>query len=122
MPEDCCSSNISPNDALLTIGYESKELESIPQSSILDVGCGVPLSYANLKEGETVLDLGSGAGIDVFLASKQVKNTGRVISIDFTDYMLQKATKVRMIMVIITLNLRKVTLKKRFPLKTALLM
>ncbi len=93
MPEDCCGSNISPNDALLTIGYESKELESIPQSSILGVGCGAPLSYANLKVGETVLDLGSGAGIDVFLASKQVKNTGRVIGIDFTDDMLQKATK-----------------------------
>ncbi len=93
MPEDCCGSNISPNDALLTISYESKELESIPQSSILGVGCGAPLSYANIKEGETVLDLGSGAGIDVFLASKQVKNTGKVIGIDFTNDMLQKATK-----------------------------
>ena len=48
-----------------------------------------PLNFANLKEGETVVDLGSGAGIDAFLASKQVKDTGKVIGIDFTDDMLE---------------------------------
>lgn len=66
-------------------------LESIPESSILGVGCGAPLNFANIKEGETVVDLGSGAGIDAFLASKSVKDDGKVIGIDFTDDMLTKA-------------------------------
>ena len=56
------------------------------------MGCGAPLNFANLKEGETVVDLGSGAGIDAFLASKSVKDGGKVIGIDFTDEMLKKAT------------------------------
>ena len=88
---DCCSDS-SPKQALLSIGYDKNELESIPESSILGVGCGAPLNFANLKEGETVVDLGSGAGIDAFLASKQIKNSGKVIGIDFTDDMLSKAT------------------------------
>jgi len=73
----------------LTVGYNKKELESIPESSIL--GIGAPLKFAELKEGETVVDLGSGAGIDAFLASKQVKVGGKVIGIDFTDDILKKA-------------------------------
>ena len=91
MPEECCSSNSSPKEALLSIGYDKNEMESIPESSILGVGCGAPLNFANIKEGETVVDLGSGAGIDAFLASKSVKDGGRVIGIDFTDDMLLKA-------------------------------
>jgi SAM-dependent methyltransferase len=90
MPE-CCSSDSSPKHALLSIGYDKDELESIPESSILGVGCGAPLNFANLKEGETVIDLGSGAGIDAFISSKQVKDDGKVIGIDFTDDMLNKA-------------------------------
>ena len=92
MPDDCCSSESSPKQALLSIGYNEKELADIPDSSKLGVGCGDPLNFANLKEGETVVDLGSGAGIDAFLASKQVKDAGKVIGIDFTDEMLNKAT------------------------------
>ena len=92
MPEDCCGSDASPKQALLSIGYDKNELNSIPQSSILGVGCGAPLNFADLKEGETVVDLGSGAGVDAFLASKQIKNSGKVIGIDFTDDMLSKAT------------------------------
>ncbi len=91
MPE-CCSSDSSPKQALLSIGYDKNELESIPESSILGVGCGAPLNFANLKENETVVDLGSGAGIDAFLASKSVRDGGKVIGIDFTDDMLKKAT------------------------------
>jgi arsenite methyltransferase len=91
MPE-CCSSDSSPKQALLSIGYDKNELESIPKSSILGVGCGAPLNFASLKEGETVVDLGSGAGIDAFLASKGVLELGKVIGIDFTDDMLKKAT------------------------------
>jgi arsenite methyltransferase len=75
----------------LSVGYDKDELKSIPESSILGVGCGAPLNFANIKEGETVVDLGSGAGIDAFLASKSVKDGGKVIGIDFTDDMLSKA-------------------------------
>ena len=89
---ECCSSDSSPKQALLSIGYDKNELESIPESSILGVGCGAPLNFANLKEGETVVDLGSGAGIDAFLASKSVRDGGKVIGIDFTDDMLKKST------------------------------
>ncbi len=77
--------------AAKSIGYNSTELESIPQSSILGVGCGNPTKFAHLKEGDTVVDLGSGAGIDVFLAANIVKDSGKVIGIDMTDKMLEKA-------------------------------
>jgi SAM-dependent methyltransferase len=90
MPEGC-SSDSSPKQSFVAIGYDDKILETIPQSSILGLGCGAPLNFAKLKE--TVVDLGSGAGIDAFLASKQVKYSGKVIGIDFTDDMLKKARK-----------------------------
>jgi arsenite methyltransferase len=92
MPGECCGSDASPKQALLSIGYDKNELNSIPQSSILGVGCGAPLNFADLKEGEIVIDLGSGAGVDAFIASKQIENSGKVIGIDFTDDMLSKAT------------------------------
>lgn len=90
MPGECKSDD-SPIDATKLIGYNQKELESIPQEAILGVGCGAPLNHANLKEGETVVDLGSGAGIDIFLASKKVTDSGKAIGIDMTDKMLEKA-------------------------------
>ena len=90
MPGECKSGD-SPIDATKIIGYSQKELETIPQEAILGVGCGAPLNHANLKEGEIVVDLGSGAGIDVFLASKKVSDSGKAIGIDMTDQMLEKA-------------------------------
>jgi arsenite methyltransferase len=94
MPQECCNgTNNSANETSIAIGYDSKDLESIPNESILGVGCGAPINFAELKEGETVVDLGSGAGIDCFLASKEVKESGKVIGIDFTDEMLDKARK-----------------------------
>lgn len=90
MPGECDSGD-SPIDATKLIGYDQKELESIPQESILGVGCGAPLNHANLREGEVVVDLGSGAGIDIFLAAKKVLNSGTAIGIDMTDQMLEKA-------------------------------
>ena len=94
MPQECCNTtDFNAIQSSLAIGYDDKNLKSIPESSILGLGCGAPLNFANLKEGENVLDLGSGAGIDAFLASKQVKGKGKVIGIDFTDDMLQKARK-----------------------------
>jgi arsenite methyltransferase len=91
----CCSGGgiDSPTQAAMVIGYDTNELESIPQASILGVGCGAPVNFADLQEGETVVDLGSGAGIDVFLSAKKVTKTGRVIGIDMTDEMLERARK-----------------------------
>jgi arsenite methyltransferase len=96
---NCCGSSsskdITDNASLLSsaksIGYNSKELESIPSSSVLGVGCGNPIKFAHIKECNTVVDFGSGAGIDVFLAANIVKENGKVIGIDMTDNMLQKA-------------------------------
>ena len=90
MPGECDADD-SPIRATRMIGYNQNDLESIPQDSILGVGCGAPLNHADLKEGETVVDLGSGAGIDIFLAAKKVSNSGKAIGIDMTDQMLEKA-------------------------------
>jgi arsenite methyltransferase len=90
---ECCNSTESdPNLTSISIGYEGKALESIPKSSILGLGSGAPINFANLKAGEIVVDLGSGAGIDAFLASREVMDSGKVIGIDFTENMLRKAT------------------------------
>jgi arsenite methyltransferase len=93
----CCSSGVggadSPAQAATVIGYETSELESVPQASILGVGCGAPVKFADLQKGETVVDLGSGGGIDVFLSANKVSNTGRVIGIDMTDEMLERARR-----------------------------
>jgi arsenite methyltransferase len=89
----CGSSCCSPSDSATVVGYEIKELESIPKASVLGVGCGAPLHPANVREGETVVDLGSGAGIDVFLSANKVGGSGKVIGIDLTDEMLEKARR-----------------------------
>jgi arsenite methyltransferase len=90
MPGECKTGD-SPVDATKLIGYDQKDLESIPQEAILGVGCGAPINHADLKEGEIVVDLGSGAGIDIFLAAKKVLHSGKAIGIDMTDQMLEKA-------------------------------
>jgi arsenite methyltransferase len=92
---ECCSggenSGASTLQSTEAIGYNPTELASIPQSAILGVGCGNPTKFAHIKEDDTVVDLGSGAGIDVFLAANIVKDSGKVIGIDMTDKMLEKA-------------------------------
>ncbi len=90
MPGECGTSD-SPIDAAKIIGYDQEELKTIPLESILGVGCGAPIKFANLKEGETVVDIGSGAGIDAFLSANKVSKSGKVIGIDMTDEMLEKA-------------------------------
>lgn len=90
-------------------------MEAIPESSILGLGCGVPIDFADLKEGETVVDLGSGAGIDVFLASKKVRNNGRIIGIDFTDNMLSKARSAAEENGFSTVEFRKGDIEQRIP-------
>jgi SAM-dependent methyltransferase len=74
-----------------SVGYSLDELGEIPQEAVLGLGCGNPVAIAGLKEGEVVLDLGSGAGIDVFLASKRVGKKGLVIGVDMTPEMLDKS-------------------------------
>lgn len=73
------------------IGYGTDEIRSVPEGSNLGLGCGNPLSMASLKEGETVLDLGSGAGFDCFLAANIVGKEGKVIGVDMTPEMLDRA-------------------------------
>jgi arsenite methyltransferase len=91
-PECCNSTDSNLQLSSVAIGYDGKALESIPKSSILGLGCGAPINFARLKAGEIVVDLGSGAGIDAFLASREVKDSGKVIGIDLTENMLRKAT------------------------------
>ena len=81
-----CGSDMSEQ-----IGYSRKELDSVPQEANLNLGCGNPVALASLKEGEIVVDLGSGGGLDCFLAAKKVGTTGRVIGVDMTPEMLDKA-------------------------------
>ena len=81
----------SPFESSKAVGYDSDKLNLIPESSVLGVGCGNPTRFADIVEGNTVVDLGSGAGIDVFLAANIVKETGKVIGIDMTENMLKKA-------------------------------
>jgi SAM-dependent methyltransferase len=92
MPGECCTTS-SPSDAARSVGYDSQELRSIPEDSILGAGCGAPLNFADIRKGETIVDLGSGAGIDVFLSANKVGKGGKVIGIDMTDEMLQRAKK-----------------------------
>jgi len=73
------------------IGYSEDQLEAAPEGANLGVGCGNPTAIDTLRPGETVVDLGSGAGMDAFLAARQVGPTGRVIGVDMTDAMLEKA-------------------------------
>jgi len=73
-----------------SLGYSPAEIESLSHAN-LGLGCGAPIDHLNLRSGEHVLDLGSGAGIDVFLAAKQVGREGRVIGVDMTPQMLERA-------------------------------
>ncbi|MEO9320764.1 MAG: arsenite methyltransferase [Nitrososphaera sp.] len=92
MPCDCDPST-SVMGAAEKIGYDSADLKSIPEGSVLGVGCGAPLKFAEIEKGETVVDLGSGAGIDVFLSANEVGENGKVIGIDMTEEMLDRARR-----------------------------
>lgn len=86
-----CDSNKTVQKQSGQFGYSQDEMSQVPTDSNLGLGCGNPIAIASLKEGEVVLDLGSGAGFDAFLASPKVGKTGKVIGVDMTDEMLEKA-------------------------------
>lgn len=91
-PVSCCGSEPEPRpNADLDIGYSRDELKAIPEQANLGLGCGNPSALANLKPGQVVLDLGSGAGIDCFLAARRVGPNGRVIGVDMTPEMIDRA-------------------------------
>jgi arsenite methyltransferase len=90
----CCSCGCGDQNAAKeiskSIGYSDEELSVVPEAN-LGLGCGNPTALGNIKEGDVVLDLGSGAGLDCFLAAKKVGSAGRVIGVDMTEEMVNKA-------------------------------
>ena len=89
--KSCCGSTDSAQTISRSIGYSEEELKAVPEGANLGLGCGNPIALASLKEGEVVLDLGSGAGFDCFLAARQVGTTGKVIGVDMTAEMLERS-------------------------------
>jgi arsenite methyltransferase len=92
----CCSTGSALDEKLYNIatmapGYSASELEALPEGANLGLGCGDPTADADLAPGQTVLDLGSGAGVDCFLAARRVGPEGHVIGVDMTDEMLARA-------------------------------
>jgi arsenite methyltransferase len=88
--KSCCGGTNSAQDISRKIGYSEEELRTVPVGANLGLGCGNPIALASLKEGDVVLDLGSGAGFDCFLAANQVGKTGKVIGVDMTAEMLDR--------------------------------
>jgi arsenite methyltransferase len=87
----CCSGASLAKDVSKAVGYSDNEMNAVPEGANLGLGCGNPVAIAALKEGDIVLDLGSGAGFDAFLAADRVGKSGRVIGVDMTPEMLAKA-------------------------------
>jgi arsenite methyltransferase len=88
-PKGGCAGGES--EVALGVGYTKQDLAALPEEANLGLGCGAPLRHLALAPGETVLDLGSGAGVDAFLAAREVGPSGRVIGVDMTPAMLEKA-------------------------------
>jgi SAM-dependent methyltransferase len=87
----CCGGSETATSISKSIGYTEEEIGSLPEDADLGLGCGNPLAFASIKEGDVVLDLGSGAGIDCFLAARRVGPEGKVIGVDMTPEMVEKA-------------------------------
>ena len=87
----CCGGVTKAEDISRKVGYSDSEMNAVPEGANLGFGCGNPVALASLKEGDVVLDLGSGAGFDAFLSAQRVGKTGRVIGVDMTPEMLAKA-------------------------------
>ena len=87
----CCGSADSAQDISRAVGYSDEDMSSVPDGANLGLGCGNPVAIASLKEGDVVLDLGSGAGFDAFIASGKVGTSGRIIGVDMTEEMIERA-------------------------------
>jgi len=87
----CCDPSDNAKEVGKAIGYSEEILDSVPKGSNLGVGCGNPSAMTNIRKGETVIDLGSGAGFDAFIVSKVVGKDGKVIGVDLSDDMLELA-------------------------------
>jgi ubiquinone/menaquinone biosynthesis C-methylase UbiE len=118
MPGSSCCDPGSPLQSAKIVGYDSRELEAIPQSSILGLGCGSPTAFADIRPGETVVDLGSGAGIDVFISARKAGDAGHVIGVDMTDEMLEKARRNARQHGYRTVEFRKGDIEKAIPVET----
>jgi SAM-dependent methyltransferase len=90
-PGRSCCGPATPESASGKVGYSEEEMRGVPEGSNLGLGCGNPVALASLKKGETVLDLGAGGGFDCFLAAREVGPSGRVIGVDMTPDMVEKA-------------------------------
>ncbi|HEY5765509.1 MAG TPA: arsenite methyltransferase [Candidatus Deferrimicrobiaceae bacterium] len=90
-PSPACAGESLAEKVSRQVGYSEKETGSVPEGANLGLGCGNPTALASIRPGETVLDLGSGAGFDCFLAAKEVGPRGRVIGVDMTAEMIEKA-------------------------------
>ena len=92
-PSSCCGTETVQNvtDVSVNLGYSTEDLQNLPDNANMGLGCGNPQAIAALKPGERVLDLGSGGGIDCFLASRAVGENGHVIGVDMTPEMVSKA-------------------------------
>ena len=90
-PESCCGSKVKTEN-VEAIGYTADEVAALPSDALVSsFGCGNPLAFAGVKPGETVVDLGSGAGLDLLVARQRVGESGRVIGVDMTDAMIERA-------------------------------
>jgi SAM-dependent methyltransferase len=87
----CCGTSDAEQDVALQIGYGKDTLAKAPQGANLGLGCGAPIDHLRLRAGESVLDLGSGGGLDAFLAADRVGPTGRVVGVDMTPAMVERA-------------------------------
>jgi len=87
----CCGCTCTADNISKNIGYTDDEINEVPEGANLGLGCGNPVALASIKNGDVVLDLGSGAGFDCFLASSKVGENGRVIGVDMTTEMIEKA-------------------------------
>lgn len=89
----CCQKDFSADTISEIIGYTKEEMENVPDDADMGLGCGNPVALASVKPGETVVDLGSGGGIDCFLAAGKVGDSGKVIGVDMTPDMISLARR-----------------------------
>ncbi len=115
----CCSEPVQKSVVSKLAGYSREELESLPPEAVVNsFSCGNPLAFSEVKEGDVVLDLGSGAGIDILLAGKKVGPTGGAIGVDMTDEMIAKARENITASGLTNVEVRKGTIEE-LPVETA---